>query len=323
MKRRTLTLAAAVVAALVAAAPGAVLAQDKPPIKILVGFPPGGSADILARLLADKLRVSFGQTVIIDNKPGAAGRVALGELKRSAPDGQTLALSPSGAFVILPWLFKNVGYDPVADFTPVARASTFDFAVTAGPGAPAGDLKAILAWMKANPGKANVGNAGAGTVPHFTAVLLGQVAGIEMAHVSYKGGAPAVNDLLGGQIPLMVDTATETIEHHRAGKLRIVAMTGEARLKTLPDVPTLKEQGINVAADAYFGVYGPPGMPADVSARISSAVSDALRQPDVQEKMLSLGLTPNYANGAGLAATQAEHYKRWEAPIKASGFKAE
>jgi tripartite-type tricarboxylate transporter receptor subunit TctC len=141
--------------------------------------------------------------------------------------------------------------------------------------------------------------------------------------IPYKGGAPAVNDLLGGQIPLMVDTATETIEHHRAGKLRIVAMTGEARLKTLPDVPTLKEQGINVAADAYFGVYGPPGMPADVSARIANAVSDALRQPDVQDKMLSLGLTPNYANGAGLAATQAEHYKRWEAPIKASGFKAE
>jgi tripartite-type tricarboxylate transporter receptor subunit TctC len=320
MKRRTLTAA---LAATLTVAPWAGHAQDKPPIRILVGFPPGGSADVVARLLADKMRVTLGQTVIIDNKPGAAGRVALGELKRAAADGQTLVLAPSGAFVILPWLFKNVGYDPVKDFTPVARASTFDFAITAGPGAPAGDLKTILAWMKANPGKANIGNPGAGTVPHFTAVLLGQVAGIEMAHVSYKGGAPALNDLLGGQIPLLVDTALETIEHHRAGKLRIVAMTGEARLKTLADVPTLKEQGINFAADAYFGVYGPPGMSAEIAARISNAVSDALRQTDVQDKMFSLGLTPNYANGAGLAATQAEHYKRWEGPIKASGFTVE
>ena len=322
MNRRSLTLAAALAASL-AATPWTAQAQDKAPMKILVGFPPGGSADVVARLLADKMRVILGQTVIVDNKPGAAGRVALGELKRAAPDGQTIILAPSGAFVILPWLYKNVGYDPVRDFTPVARASTFDFAVTAGPGAPAGDLKAILAWMKANPGKANVGNPGAGTVPHFTAVLLGQVAGVEVAHVSYKGGAPALNDLLGGQIPLMVDTALETIEHHRAGKLRIVAMTGEVRAKSLPEVPTLKEQGVNFSADAYFGVYGPPGMSAETTARIANAVSEALRQADVQDRLFSLGLAPNFSNGAALAATQAEQYKRWEAPIKASGFTAE
>ena len=322
MNRRSLTLAAALAASL-AATPWAAQAQDKAPMKILVGFPPGGSADVVARLLADKMRVILGQSVIVDNKPGAAGRVALGELKRAAPDGQTIILAPSGAFVILPWLYRNLGYDPVRDFTPVARASTFDFAVTAGPGAPAGDLKAILGWMKANPGKANIGNPGAGTVPHFTAVLLGQVAGVEVAHVSYKGGAPALNDLLGGQIPLMVDTALETIEHHRAGKLRIVAMTGEIRAKSLPEVPTLKEQGVNFAADAYFGVYGPPGMSVETTARIANAVSEALRQADVQDKLFSLGLAPSYGNGAALAATQAEQYKRWEAPIKASGFTAE
>jgi tripartite-type tricarboxylate transporter receptor subunit TctC len=324
MKRRALTtLAAAAVAACFAVAPWSTQAQDKGPMKILVGFPPGGSADIVARLLADKLRVSLGQTVLVENKPGAAGRVALGELKRAAPDGQTLALAPSGAFVILPWVYKNVGYDPVKDFTPVARASTFDFAVTAGPGAPAGDLKAILAWMKANPGKANVGNPGAGTVPHFTGVMLGQATGIEITPVAYKGGAPLVNDLLGGQVPLGVDTPLETIEHHRAGKLRIVAVTGEARLKALPDVPTLKEQGINMSADAYFGVYGPPGMSAELTARLSRAISDALRQSDVQEKIFSLGLIPNYGSGDELAAMQASHYKRWEAPIKTSGFTAE
>ncbi|HSV55002.1 MAG TPA: tripartite tricarboxylate transporter substrate-binding protein, partial [Burkholderiaceae bacterium] len=138
-----------------------------------------------------------------------------------------------------------------------------------------------------------------------------------------RGGAPAAQDLIGGQVPLMVDTASETIEHHKAGKVRILAVTGEARTKALPDVPTLKEVGINVAADAFFGLYGPAGMQADVVARIDRAVAEALRAPEVQEKIYSFGLVPNHSSAAELAATQAAHLKRWEAPIKASGFKAE
>jgi len=147
MKRRTFALGAGALSIA-----GHALAQDRPPIRVLVGFPPGGSADIVARLLADKMRVALGQPVVVDNKPGAAGRVALGEVKRAPPDGQTLVLAPSGALVVLPWLYKNLGYDAVRDFTPVARAVTFDFAITAGPAAPNGDLKAILGWMKDNPG---------------------------------------------------------------------------------------------------------------------------------------------------------------------------
>jgi tripartite-type tricarboxylate transporter receptor subunit TctC len=320
MKRRQLTALAALAAATFTAAP--LFAQDKT-IKILVGFPPGGSADVIARLLAEKLRASLGQNVIVDNKPGAGGRVALNEVKRSAPDGQTLILSPSGALVIQPWLYQNLGYDPIKDFTAISRVSTFDFAVTAGPGAPAGDLKAVMAWMKANPGKANYGTSGAGTVPHFAGQLLGQATGVPMTHVAYRGGAPAAQDLIGGQVPLMVDTASETIEHHKAGKVRILAVTGEARSKALPEVPTLKEIGINMTADAFFGLYGPAGMPADLVARIDRAVAEALRAPEVQEKIYGFGLVPNHAGAAELATTQAAHLKRWEAPIKASGFKAE
>ena len=317
MKRRHF----AALAAAALAAPAA-LSQDRT-MRILVGFPPGGSADVIARLLAEKMRTSLGQNVIVDNKPGAAGRLVLGELKRSAPDGQTLVLSPSGAMVIAPWLYSNIGYDPVKDFTPVSRIVTFDFAVTAGPGAPQGDLKAVLAWMKANPTRANYGTSGAGTVPHFAGLMLGQAAGVPITHVAYRGGAPAAQDLIGGQIPLMVDTASETIEHHKAGKVRILAVTGEQRSKALPDVPTLKEQGINMAADAFFGLYGPPGMPADVVGRIDRAVADALRDPAVQEKIFAFGLVPSHAPAADLAATQVAHLKRWETPIKASGFKAE
>jgi tripartite-type tricarboxylate transporter receptor subunit TctC len=317
MKRRHF----AALAGAALAAP-AVLAQDRS-IRILVGFPPGGSADVIARLLSEKMRVSLGQNVIVDNKPGAAGRLVLGELKRAAPDGQTLVLSPSGAMVIAPWLYTNLPYDPVKDFTPVSRIVTFDFAVTVGPGAPQGDLKTVLAWMKANPGKANYGTSGAGTVPHFAGLLLGQAAGVPLTHVAYRGGAPAAQDLIGGQIPLMVDTASETIEHHKAGKVRILAVTGEQRSKSLPDVPTLKEQGINMAADAFFGLYGPAGMQPDVVNRIDRAVAEALKDPVIQEKIYGFGLVPNYAPAAELATTQVVHLKRWEAPIKASGYKAE
>jgi tripartite-type tricarboxylate transporter receptor subunit TctC len=316
MKRRQFAALAAALGA------RAVFAQERT-TKILVGFPPGGSADVIARLLAEKLRVSLNQNVIVDNKPGAGGRVALNEVKRAAPDGQTLILSPSGALVIQPWLYNNLGYDPVKDFTAISRVSTFDFAVTAGPGAPAGDLKTVLAWMKANPTSANYATSGAGTVPHFAGQLLGQATGVPLTHVAYRGGAPAAQDLIGGQVPLMVDTASETIEHHKAGKVRILAVTGDQRTKALPEVPTLKEQGINMTADAFFGLYGPAGMPADIVARIDRAVAEALRAPEVQEKIYSFGLVPNHAGPAELASTQAAHLKRWEAPIKASGFKAE
>jgi tripartite-type tricarboxylate transporter receptor subunit TctC len=292
-------------------------------MRILVGFPPGGSVDIVARLLAEHMKTSLDQNVIVENKPGAAGRVALGEIKRAAPDGNTLVLAPSGALVILPWLYKNVGYDPIKDFTPIARVTTFDFAVTAGPAAPAGDLKAVLAWLKANPGKANYATSGAGTVPHFAGQLLAQETGIPLTHVAYKGGALAAQDLLGGQVPIMIDTASETHRAPQGGKLRILAISGETRSAVLPDVPTLKEQGVNVVADAFFGLYGPAGMPADGCSGSATAVAKALATPDVQAKIRAVALTPSYASSQSLATTQAAHLKRWEAPIKASGYTVE
>jgi tripartite-type tricarboxylate transporter receptor subunit TctC len=317
MQRRQFAALAAATLAVPAA-----LAQERT-MKIWIGFPPGGSADTIARVLAEKMKVSLGQNVVVDNKPGAAGRLVLGELKRMAPDGQNLVLSPSGAMVIAPWLYNNLPYDPIKDFTPVSRIVTFDFAVTAGPGAPAGDLKSVLAWMKANPTKANYATSGAGTVPHFAGMLLSQAAGVPLTHIAYKGGAPAAQDLMGGQVPLMVDTASETLEHHKAGKVRILAVTGESRNRALPDVPTLRELGINSTADAFFGLYGPPGMPADLVARIDRAVADALKAPEIQERIYGFGLVPNHASGPQLGITQAEHLKKWETPIKASGFKAE
>ncbi len=323
MQRRIFSALAAACAFGLMAAPATAQAQEKPTLKILVGFPPGGSVDIVARVLAERLRPILDQNIIIDNKPGAAGRVALGELRRAAPDGNTVILAPSGALVILPWLYRNIGYDPVKDFSPIARVTTFDFAVTAGPGSPSGNIRAVMDWFKANLSKASYGTSGAGTVPHFAGLLLGQAAGVNMVHVPYKGGAPAAQDLIGGQIPLMVDTASETIEHHRAGRLRILAVTGESRSQALPDVPTLRESGLNIAADAFFGLYGPAGLPADRAQRLSDAVGQVLAQPDVQARIRALGQVPSHAGPQALATTQAEHLRRWEAPIKSSGYTPE
>ncbi|WP_084187291.1 Bug family tripartite tricarboxylate transporter substrate binding protein [Cupriavidus sp. SK-4] len=321
MKRRVFNRVAATLA-LAAALPMGALAQDKPPLKLLVGFAPGGSVDVVARLLAERLRLPLGQQVIVENKPGAGGRLVLGEAKRAPADGNTLVISPSGALVISPWLY-NLNYDPVKDFTPIARAVTFDFAVTAGPAAPAGDIRAVLNWLKANPARANYGTSGAGTVPHFAGVLLSQASGVPLTHVAYKGGAPAVSDLLGGQIPIMVDTISETIEHHRAGRLRILAVTGNARSPALPDVPTLKESGIDATAEAFVGLFAPAGLPADKVKRLSDAIAEVLKAPDLQARIREIGLNANYAGPQQLGETQVAELRRWERPIKASGYKAE
>lgn len=315
MKRRHF----AALSAVALAAP-AVLAQERT-LRLVVGFAPGGSSDQLTRLIADKLRASLGQNVIVENKPGAAGRISLAELKRAPADGQTLVMAASGGLVVAPWLYPNLPYDPLNDFTPVSRVASFDFAVTAGPSAPQGGIREVLAGFKLTPDKASYASSGAGTLGHFTGVMLSQTAGVPMVHVPYKGGAPAALDLVAGTIPLMVDTASETLEQHKAGRVRILAVSGERRSRILPDVPTLKESGINMTADGYFGLYGPAGMPAAVVQRIDLAVAEALKTPDVQDKIYALGLVPSHLGPAALRTLQVDQYKRWEQPVKASGFK--
>lgn len=317
MKRRIFSAAAA---ASVLSLGLPISAQDRT-LKLIVGFAPGGSSDQLTRLLADKLRPLLGQNVVVENKPGASGRVSMAELKRLPPDGQTLVMATSGTLVVAPWLYSNLPYDAVKDFTPIARVASFDFALTIGPSGPQRDIKHVLAWMKANPDKANFATSGAGTLGHFTGVLLAQTTGVNLTHIPYKGGAPAAQDLVAGMLPLMVDTASETLEHHKAGRVKIVAVTGQQRSSALPDVPTLKEAGIDMTAGGYFGLYGPAGMQPAVVQRIEQAVAEVLRAQDVRDKISALGLVPDYLGSSGLKGLQAEQLKRWEQPVKASGFK--
>ena len=309
--RRCLTLAMLGLAALSAQA------QNKPPLKILVGFPPGGSADVIARLVADALKDDF-SPVVVDNKPGAGGRIALNMVKAAKPDGQTVIVLPSGPMVLFPHVYKKLDYDAVKDFTPISQIARFQFGVVAGPNG-AKSVADMIAKAKANPGVSSYGTPGAGTLPHFMGVLMEQSAGISLNHVPFQGGAPANNALLGGHIDYKFDVVSETAELHHSGKARIIAVTGSKRDTQVPDVPTLKEAGVNMEATAWFAMYGPAGLSGENLARLERAMVKIVRDPAMKERLVKLGYDPIGSGSAELAAAQKADLARWEKPIKATG----
>jgi tripartite-type tricarboxylate transporter receptor subunit TctC len=295
-----------------------VQAQDKPPLKIMVGFPPGGSADILARMLADALREDFG-TIVVENRPGAGGRIALNAVKVAKPDGQTVIVLPSGPMVLFPHVYKKLDYDAVNDFTPVSQIARFQFGVVSGPASNVKNVAEMVAKAKMDAGKSSYGTPGAGTLPHFMGVLMEQSAGISLNHVPFQGGAPANNALLGGHIDYKFDVVSETAEMHRAGKARIIAVTGGQRDPQVPEVPTLKEAGVNMEATAWFAMYGPAGLKGEALTRLEKAMMKITRSPAMKEKMIKLGYEPIGSSSAELAAAQKVDLARWEKPIKATG----
>jgi tripartite-type tricarboxylate transporter receptor subunit TctC len=296
----------------------ALQAQEKPPLKIMVGFPPGGSADILARMVADALREDFG-AIIVENKPGAGGRIALNAVKLSKPDGQTVIVLPSGPMVLFPHVYKKLDYDAVNDFTPISQIARFQFGVVSGPASNVKNVAEMVAKAKQDPGKNSYGTPGAGTLPHFMGVLMEQSAGISLNHVPFQGGAPANNALLGGHIDYKFDVVSETAEMHRAGKARIIAVTGSQRDPQVPEVPTLKEAGVNMEATAWFAMYGPAGLKGEALTRLEKAMIKITRSPAMKEKMVKLGYEPIGSSSAELAAAQKVDLARWEKPIKATG----
>ena len=310
--RRLITLT------LLAALTTLVQAQDKPPLRILVGFAPGGSADVLARMVAEGLRDDFGP-IVVDNKPGAGGRVALNLVKAAKPDGQTVIVLPSGPMVLFPHVYKKLDYDPVRDFTPVSQIARFQFGVVAGPATSAKTIAEMITLAKAKPGVSSYGTPGAGTLPHFMGVLMEQSSGITLNHVPFQGGAPANNALLGGHIDYKFDVVSETAELHRSGKVRIIGVTGGQRDPQVPDVPTLKEAGVNMEATAWFAMYGPAGLRGEGLARLEKAMMKLVRDPAMQAKLRALGYDPIGSGSADLAAAQKVDLARWEKPIKATG----
>ena len=295
------------------------IAQDKQPLKILVGFPAGGSVDVLARVVADAMRDDFA-SVVVENKPGAAGRIALMQTKTAKPDGQTVVVMPMGPMVIFPHSYKKLDYDPVKDFTPISQLAVSQFGVVAGPSAGAANVREMLAKVKADPKLGNYATPGAGTVLHFLGVMMEQSTGVPLNHIPFQGGAPANVALLGGHVQYKFDVVSETLQLHKEGKVKILAVAGGKRDSTVPDVPTLKEQGVNIEATVWFVMYAPSGMPPDVTARLEKSVMAGLRKKDVADKLDKLGFDVAATSSKDLAAIQLADFKRWEQPIKSTGI---
>ena len=292
-------------------------------IRIIFPFAAGGSGDATARLLADKLQTSLGQTVLVENRTGGAGRIGVNAVKNAAADGSTLLFTPFAAVTIYPFAYRSLDYDPFTDLAPLTQVCTFDFALAVRSDFPAKTPQELVAWLKANPASAQYGSPGAGALPHFFGLLFGRAAGVEMTHIAYKGTAPALSDLLGGQIPMVSSTVSDFLELHRAGKIRVIATSGEERTTDLPDVPTFKESGIDIVGSGWYGMFAPARTPPDVIARLNAALVAALAQPDLKARISGFGLKPTGTSPAQLAAIQKADADKWAPIVKASGFIAD
>jgi tripartite-type tricarboxylate transporter receptor subunit TctC len=292
-------------------------------MRIVFPFTAGGSGDALARLLADKLRIGLDEAVIVDNRTGAAGRIGVQAVKSAAPDGKTLLLTPIAPVAVYQHVYSNLGYDPIKDLAPISQVSTMDFALAVGPDLPVKSVRDLVAWCKANPSQANYGTPGAGTLPHFFMVLVGQAAGIDLQHVSYKGSAGAITDLAGGQVPMVLSTTPDLMNLHKAGKIRVIATSGAARSPFLPDVPTFIESGYKIQGDTWYGLFAPAGTPSDMVAKISSVVVAALKTPELKEKIANLGLEPTGTSPEELRMILQRDSAAWAPAVAASGFKPE
>lgn len=304
--------------------PAQAQARARQPLRIVVALPPGTTSDLAARLIAEVLRERLARPVVVENRPGASGRIAVEALMGAAPDGGTLLLAPVFIPVIAPLVLKDLRYDPAKDLVPVTQVAKYEFAFAVGVHHPARTLAGFVAWAKANPARASVGNSASGSLPHFVAFEFGRAAGIDLVHVPYKGATRIESEVMGGQIAAGVGTTTDLGPLHRAGKLRVLATTGAARAPLLPEVPTFREAGFStVDVAGWHGVYAPAGTPQAVVDQLSGAITASLKTAAMRERFVTLGLEPTGTTPRELAAIMAADSKRWAPIIKAAGFSAE
>lgn len=316
-----LALAAFGSASLGVAPPAA--AQSDKPVRLLVGFAPGGSADIAARSIAEKMSADLKQPVVVENRPGAGGRIVAEQIKNAPADGSTLMLAPIVVPVLAPLVFSKLPYDPTTDFAPVAQVANFQFALSVNAAHPAKSMRELIAWYKANPAKANFGSPAPGSLPHFFGLMLGRTTGVDLVHVPYNGGAPMMTGLLGDQIAAAIDTTVEQIELHRTGKVRLLAVSAATRSPLAPDVPTFDEQGIPIQGTGWFAVFAPAKTPEATVRALNGAIVKALAQADLRERFQKLGLEPAGGTPEQLAQRVREDTVKWAPVVKASGFKAD
>ena len=301
-------------------------AQSIETAKIVVGFAPGGTVDTLARRVASKLTGSYAKAVVVENRAGAGGQIAISALKALAPDGAALLATPMSMLGIYPHTYKKLPYDPVADLTPVSLGVVFDMGFAVGPQVPASvkTVAEFLEWCKANPTNANFGSPAPGSVPHFVGELIGRAGKVELRHIGFRGSQPAILDLIGGQIAAVSAPVGEFLPHLPGGKVRLLTTTGAVRNKFAPNVPTLVEQGFNdLVFGEWFGFYLPGKASAEVLQKANAAVRAALASPDVIEGLASMGLEAKSSSPAELAARLKSDSDKWKPIVKAIGFTAE
>ena len=292
------------------------------PVRLVVGFPAGGAGDINDRVVADKIAGPLGVTVIVENKPGAGGRVAAELLKAAPADGRTVLITPLAPIVIAPLTFQKLNYKSDTDFVPVAQLVKFPLSLAVGKDSPNTSLKDLVAWFKAHPQQASFGTSAAGSQLHFLGLMLGQAAHIDLVHVPYQGGTPLITDLIGGQVPSAIDAFP--LEFHKAGKIRLLASSGESRSPLLPDVPTFKEQGYpTVVGEAWFGAFMSAKTSPALVQRVSEAMASAVQQPDVRQKLAAAGLEATGLKAPEFARLVAADQARWKPVIEVSGFKGD
>ena len=323
MNRREILKALPLAALLVGhVAPRAQFYPTKP-IVLLVGGAPGSVPDLMARPVAERLASVLGQAVVVEDKPGAAGALAMAALARSAPDGHTLALATMSQMVFNAFLFSRLPYDPERDLEPVAPLVTGAMALAAHPSFPARSLGEFVDLAKAQPGKLFVAMPQMGSPPHIVALLLNRAAGIDVTMVPHKSGSEAVNAVLSGEIPLLIDAPTIISAHIGAGRLKALAVTGAVREPVLPDTPTVGESGLNVQGEAWIGLVGPAGTPAAIVQRLNQAVTGIMTTPEMRERMAALSFRTMSSTPEAFRRLIRDDSTKWGAVIRGAGLKLE
>jgi tripartite-type tricarboxylate transporter receptor subunit TctC len=292
------------------------------PLRFIVGFPPGGGADIVARIIAPWLSERLGQTVVVENRPGASGNVSIAAVASSPPDGYTLLFVPASAAVNVS-LFERLPYNLLRDIAPVSGLIDFPLVLVAGKGFPAKTIPELIALAKANPGKISIGSFGTGSTSHVAGELFKMMTGVDIVHVPYRGGAAMVTDLIGGQVQVGIDVMTGSIQHIQAGTVRALAVAGKARFDALPDVPAIGETVPGYVANSWCGVGVPRGTPAEIVGRLNREINAALVDPAIKARLAKAATTPLLFTPAEFGGYMAAEVEKWGKVIKTAGIKAE
>jgi tripartite-type tricarboxylate transporter receptor subunit TctC len=294
------------------------------PITVIASQPPGGAFDMMARLVADALQKAWGQPVIVENKSGAGGLIGVSAAAKSPADGYTLVIGSTGPFAVSPSLISKMPFDPVKDFAPIARLARMPSYLVVNPKVPVSNMKEFLAYAKANPGKLSYASTGNGLSQHTNVELLKSMASLFILPVPYRGSGPAMNDLLGHQVDMMIELGPQAIPQIRAGRLKVLATTSATRTEAMPEVPTLAESGVaGYEAFTWFAVYAPVGTPPEIVAKVSAEINKAFKHDDVRSRLAGVGAEVALTGPDELRAFQASETSKWSAVIKRAGIKPE